>query len=132
VDFWQEGLSSRQHREGGVPGDVFTGEQYGNWSDRLRDVEELLDDTELRNEVSRVREKARTIRSDFKRHGKNPQWPVVKAEIANPLAEVRNRVGEELARRQSQEALVPIDRDPVPNKYSELVRRYYEKLGSND
>jgi hypothetical protein len=25
---------------------------------------------------------------------------------------------------------VPIDRDPVPRKFSELVRRYYEKLGS--
>ena len=111
---------------------MLTGEEYGNWSDRLRDVEELLDDPALRNEVSRVREKARTMRSDFKRHGKNPQWPVVKADIATPLAEVRNRVGEELARRQSQEALVPIDRDPVPNKFSELVRRYYEKLGSND
>ena len=32
-------------------------------------------------------------------------------------------------RRGSREALVPIDRDPVPNRYSDLVRRYYEELG---
>jgi hypothetical protein len=55
---------------------------------------------------------------------------VVRAQVSAPLAEVRQRVAEELARRESNEARVPIDRDPVPNKYSELVRRYYEKLGS--
>jgi hypothetical protein len=44
--------------------------------------------------------------------------------------EVRNRVAEELARREKADALVPIDRDPVPNKFSDLVKRYYEKLGS--
>jgi hypothetical protein len=27
--------------------------------------------------------------------------------------------------------LVPIDRDPVPTRYSDLVRRYYEELGKN-
>ena len=36
---------------------------------------------------------------------------------------------EELARRDSRESLVPIDRDPVPSKYVEHVRRYYEELG---
>jgi hypothetical protein len=96
----------------------------------MRDVEEMLDNPALRNEVAKAREKARTMRSDFKKNGKAPQWPIVKSEIAAPLAEVRNRINEELARRQSNDALVPIDRDPVPNKYSELVRRYYEKLGS--
>jgi hypothetical protein len=34
-----------------------------------------------------------------------------------------------MARRQSNDALVPIDRDPVPARYSDLVRRYYEELG---
>ena len=46
-----------------------------------------------------------------------------------PLTEVRDRIAEELARRESRQALVPIDRDPVPNRYSDLVRRYYEQLG---
>jgi hypothetical protein len=26
---------------------------------------------------------------------------------------------------------VPIDRDPVPSRYSDLVRRYYEQLGKD-
>jgi hypothetical protein len=53
-------------------------------------------------------------------------------EIAGPLVELRTRVSEELARRESKEALVPIDRDPVPTRYSELVRRYYEELGKSE
>src|SRR6185503_8825091 len=85
-----------------------TGQDYSQWSDRLRDVEELIDVPELRDEVARVRDRARTMRQDFKRHSKAPQWPIVKAEIAGPLNEVRNRVTEELARREKSDALVPI------------------------
>jgi hypothetical protein len=50
--------------------------------------------------------------------------------ISDPLQQLSQRVNEELLRRQSQEALVPIDRDPVPPEYAEQVRRYYERLGS--
>jgi hypothetical protein len=109
-----------------------TGENFSNWSDRLRDVEEMIDLPELRNEVARVRDRARTMRSEYKRHSKNPQWPLVKSQISGPLVEIRDRVAEELARREKSDSLVPIDRDPVPGKYSDLVRRYYEKLGSED
>ena len=98
----------------------------------MRDVEEMIDTPELRNDVARVRERAREMRTDFKKHSKNPQWPLVKSQIATPLAELRNRVSEELARREKSDSLVPIDRDPVPGKYSDLVRRYYEKLGAEE
>lgn len=107
-----------------------TGQEFTEWSDRLRDVEEMVETPELRNQVAQARDRARAARNEWKRHGKTPQWPVVRAQVSAPLAEVRQRVAEELARRESNEARVPIDRDPVPNKYSELVRRYYEKLGS--
>ena len=107
------------------------GDEYGQWSDRLRDVEEMIDLPDLRNEVARVRERAREIRTEARKDGQKPDWAVVKLQIAGPLVEIRNRVTEELARRESnKETLVPIDRDPVPNKFSELVRRYYEQLGS--
>jgi len=109
-----------------------TGENFTNWSDRLRDVEEMIDVPELRNEVARVRDRARTMRSEYKRHSKNPQWPLVKSQISGPLVEIRDRVAEELARREKSDSLVPIDRDPVPGKYSDLVRRYYEKLGNEE
>ncbi len=110
-------------------GPIF-GDDYGPWTDRLRDVEEMIDRADLRTDIARVRERAREIRSEARKEGKKPDWAVVKLQIAGPLAEIRNRVSEELARRESnKDALVPIDRDPVPNKFSELVRRYYEQLG---
>ena len=69
------------------------------------------------------------MRSEFKRDETMPKWDIVKMQISKPLAELRNRLNDELARRESRESLVPIDRDPVPVKYSDRVRRYYEELG---
>ncbi|MEW6160924.1 MAG: hypothetical protein AB1813_26135, partial [Verrucomicrobiota bacterium] len=123
----------RQLLEGGGPGGnsgPLTGPEFSEWSDRLREVEEMIEIPELRAEVARVRDRARAVRAEFKRHSKEPQWGLVRMEIAGPLVEVRNRVIEELARRESSDSLVPIDRDPVPRKFSELVREYYEKLSS--
>lgn len=106
-----------------------TGENYVEWSDRLRNVEQMLDDPNLRNDAARVREAARAMRAEFKRHGQLPQWDIARDKISAPLNELRNRLAEELARRESKESLVPIDRDPVPTKYADRVRRYYEELG---
>lgn len=117
---------------GSFAGGPITGGEYTEWSDRLRDVEEMLDVPELRAEAARIRDRARNARQDLKRHSKEPQWDLVKMEIAGPLVELRTRISEELARRESKEALVPIDRDPVPTRYSELVRRYYEELGKSE
>jgi hypothetical protein len=109
-----------------------TGENYLQWSERLGDVEQMLDDPELRRRVAGVREQARAVRMDYTKRGKKPDWAVVKMQISGPLMELRDRVAEELARRESREALVPLDRDPVPPKYSEVVRRYYERLGNSN
>jgi hypothetical protein len=67
---------------------------------------------------------------DFKRLGTLPEWTSIQSGIVQPLAEVRSRINDELARRASRDSLVPLDRDPVPSRYSELVRRYYEQLGN--
>ena len=114
------------------PTGPFTGRNFRQWSDRLRDVEEMLNEPELRNEVARVRDRARAIRAEFTRHGNEPQWNLVELQITDPLTELRNRIGEELAKLQSDEAMVPIDRDPVPGRFAELVRRYYENLGGDE
>jgi len=114
------------------PNGPFTGRDFRQWSDRLRDVEEMLTERELRDEAARVRDRARAIRAEFKRHGKEPQWDLVQQQITNPLTELRKRLSDKLAQLQSDEALVPIDRDPVPSRFAELVRRYYENLGGSD
>jgi hypothetical protein len=101
-----------------------------NWSDRLRDVEEMVVDPELRAEAARIRDRARSIRAEVKRHSQSPNWGLVRVQVAEPLVELSNRVAEELLRRNSKQAVVPLDRDPVPPRYSEKTRRYYEDLGS--
>jgi hypothetical protein len=114
------------------PNGPLTGRDFTQWSDRLRDVEEMLSEPDLRNDVARVRDRARAIRAEFTRHGKEPQWNLVEQFITNPLTELRNRIGEELAKLKSDEAMVPIDRDPVPGRFAELVKRYYENLGGDE
>lgn len=106
-----------------------TGGDYRQWSDRLRDVEEMLTERDLREDVARVRDRARTVRTEFVRHGKEPQWDLVARQIMKPLAELRERLADRLAQLESDKALVPIDRDPVPEKFRELVRSYFENLG---
>jgi hypothetical protein len=108
-----------------------TGDDFGPWSDRLRDVEEMVDVPELRNSIAVARERARLARQEYTRERKKPDWAVVQLQVMKPLLEVRSRIADELARRESNDALVPIDRDPVPNRYSDLVRRYYEELGKD-
>lgn len=116
----------------GVAGGPLTGEEFNRWAERLLDVEQLLDDPELRNAVAAARERARAMRREFRHDLKKPDWAVVRLEVLRPLVEVRSRVADELARRSSRESLAPIDRDPVPNKYAESVRRYYEELGRDN
>jgi len=111
-------------------GQVLTGEDFAQWNERLRDVEELLETPELRNAVAAARERARLLRREA-RDQKKPDWAVVNLQIVQPLVEVRNRVAEELARRESKDSLAPIDRDPVPTRFAESVRRYYEELGKD-
>jgi len=113
-----------------APG-IFTGEGYVDWADRLRNVEEMVDDPELRQQVATVRDRARDVRIDARRHSKPPQWELVQSDILRPMEAVRDRIREELTRRQSPDNMIAIDRDPVPGRYSELVRRYYERLGSD-
>ena len=125
-----EGITEQWNRFD--PNGPLTGGDFRQWSDGLRDIEEILTEQQLREEVATVRDSARAIRAEFVRHGNMPEWDMVEMMITKPLTEVRARVEEKLARLESREALVPIDRDPVPSRYSELVRGYYENLGGGD
>ena len=107
-----------------------TGDDFLEWSDRIRDVEELVRDPELRAEAARIREAAREMRVDYKRHSKEPQWPLVKKMIAEPLDQLQQKVTEELLRKSAERnQIIPIDRDPVPNQFRRKLDKYYESLG---
>ena len=108
-----------------------TGESFSEWIDSLRDVEELVRAPELRAEAGRIRQAARSMRVDYKRHAKEPEWPLVRRLIAEPLNQLREKVQEELLRLSAERnALIPIDRDPVPSVYQQQQDRYYENIGS--
>ncbi|MDG1895464.1 MAG: hypothetical protein P8J37_11180 [Fuerstiella sp.] len=108
-----------------------TGDEFRDWSNRLREVEEVLDDPELRNQVAQVRDRARSIRAEFKRHGKEPQWDLVKSQLLDEMKILQKRLNQELSKLESDRSMVPIDREPVPEEFDELVRRYYELLGQS-
>lgn len=112
-----------------TPGPL-TGNQFHEWSDRMRDVEEMVGDSELRSRVAQIRERAQSMRAEFKRHSKAPEGDLINAQILEPLAEIQTILSNEISKRGAQTSLAPIDRDPVPEKYSDLVRRYYEELGN--
>jgi hypothetical protein len=112
-------------------GGPLTGDGFAPWTERLRDVEQLLDAPDLRDAVATARERMRLLRRDVTQQQKKPDWAVVKLEVLKPLVEVRTRVAEELARRETKDSLAPIDHDPVPNRFAESVRRYYEELGKD-
>ncbi len=105
-----------------------TGGDFRGWADQLRDVQEMIDDPGLRNELARALDRARAYRSEFVRHSKAPEFNLLESQVIKPLVEVRQRVAEELARRDAS-SVAPLDRDPVPGRYAELVSRYYQSLG---
>ncbi|QDU75761.1 hypothetical protein Pan97_28030 [Bremerella volcania] len=110
----------------------FSGDDFVDWSDRLRDVEEIVNDPELRAEAARIRDEARELRREQIETSAPPQWDIIQQKVARPLAQLQNRVAEELLRRTAEEARVPLDKDPVPAQYEDAVRRYYERLGSSE
>jgi hypothetical protein len=115
-------------RAEGGDGGPLTGAGFGDWMDRLRNVEEMLEDPGLRAEAARIRDAAKGVRGEYKRQGVLPKRELVQSQIGSPLVDLRRRVEEVLVRKASRENLAPIDRDAVPAKYAERVRRYYEEL----
>jgi hypothetical protein len=119
-------------RRGSGRGDqVITGEDFVSWADGLREVEEMVEDRALQNQLATARERARVLRQQYKQTQEKPEWAQVQRQVLTPLVEVRDQIADELARRNSKASLVPVDRDPVPDRYSELVRRYYQELGKD-
>src|SRR5208337_1518878 len=79
--------------------------------------------------LATVRERVAAYRADYRRYGRRPPGEAVKMQVLQPMTEVRAQLQEDLARLENARSLVPLDHDPVPDNYSELVRKYYEKLG---
>ncbi len=132
LNFGPGGIEQFLNNGGNAPASPFSGDNFVEWSDRLRDVEEIVDDPNLQAEAARIRDEAREIRKETLNSSAPPQWDLIKQKIAQPLTELQNRVAEELLKRTAEDARVPIDKDPVPAEYEDEVRRYYQRLGSGE
>lgn len=107
------------------------GEEFQEWNDSIREVEELVRDPELKAEAARIREAAREMRIEYKRHSKTPQWPLVERLITQPMDQLRGRIAQELLRKTAEKnQIVPLDRDPVPRQFQRALDSYFERLGS--
>ncbi|QEL19653.1 coiled-coil domain-containing protein [Limnoglobus roseus] len=122
----QQPSGTAQGREGPIREGGFR-----EWTDRLRAAEDLIEDPQLRAEAAQIRDRVRTAREEFKRHAKEPDWKKLQDLVTKPMNELRTKLAQEIRRRESPDALVPIDRDPVPPQFADGVRRYYERLGSD-
>ena len=91
-----------------------------------------MEEPQLREQLAGARSVAEGIRRENQQQGKAPQWDLVEMGVVAPLQEARAWLRQELNRREQPDALHPIDRDPVPERYAESVRKYYEALGSDD
>ena len=92
----------------------------------------MLDDEGLQQDVARVRDRAREMRRDFNRTGKGPEWGLMEEDIMTPLSDLKERLNEEISKREKPDSRLPLDRDPVPGPFEDLVREYYERLGSGE
>lgn len=90
----------------------------------------MIADPDLRADAARIRDEAKAIRKDLKRHSPEPDWNKIKLKLAQPLAELKRRVTQEILRRDPKNELVPLNREPVPTRYENAVRKYYEQLGT--
>lgn len=125
------GMFFNQVEERREPGPI-TGEDFKEWANRLGNVEEMVDQEDIRNNIARVLDDARAMRIEYKRDNLPPAAGTIQKRITDPLVELRARLSEELAKLNKENPLAPIDRDPVPGEFSDLVRRYYENLGAGE
>lgn len=123
------GVGGLNRGAGAIDHGPITGNDFVDWSSRLRDVEEVLDEQALRNQLATARERAAAMRAEFRQSRIKPKADLVRRQILDPITEVRVQLRDDLARLSGTNNLVPLDHDPVPENYSEVVRKYYEKLG---
>ncbi len=110
-------------------GSAITGGGYEEWRDRLADLEAVVTDPEAQSAVARARRAGIEMRKDFKRHSKEPDQARIANEVLRPLAEAATELDARLRELDREDPLAPVGRDPVPDRYTEIVRRYFQELG---
>lgn len=89
----------------------------------------MITDPEAQSALARARKAGQEMRKDLKRHSIPPDEARIENEILRPLAEAARELDARLRELDREDPLAPVGRDPVPDRYAEIVRRYFEELG---
>ena len=98
----------------------------------LRNIEDMLQTPEMRQQAAVIRERMRQIMQNKKRFSKKPHAEEINDKLYTPILQLKDKVKEELARLNDTKNKIRVDRDPVRAKYQKQVRTYFERLGRGD
>ena len=115
--------------EGQGQGSAISGQGYEQWRDRMADLEAILTDPDAQSAVARARKASLEMRKDYKRHARLPDQAKIDQAILHPLNEAAKALDARLNDLDQKDPLAPVGRDPVPERYTEIVRQYFEELG---
>lgn len=93
-------------------------------------MQNLIDDPQLRQQVANALAQADDMRRNYVRKSQLPQWNLVMDNVMSPLNKVSTALRQQLAHNDQPDSLQPVDQDPVPAKYADSVKKYYEALGN--
>jgi len=117
---------------GGAFAGPLQGGGFKDWADRLRDLQDMLPDTQMQSDAAQLLSEARSFRADLVRRSLDPDWQLVQRQLLAPMRELEAKIAEARAELDPDRQQVRLDRDPVPERYQEMVQRYYEKLGQGE
>ena len=95
----------------------------------MADLEAILTDPDAQSAVARARKASLEMRKDYKRHARLPDQAKIDQAILHPLNEAAKALDARLNDLDQKDPLAPVGRDPVPERYTEIVRQYFEELG---
>ncbi|MCH2156222.1 MAG: hypothetical protein MK080_09485 [Opitutales bacterium] len=101
-----------------------------DWGERLRIVEELINDERSRSQVREAREVMETLFAEASRDDTMPQWDLLRQLVFSPLREVRYQLDGRIREIEGGSALLaPVVENPIPEAYGDRVKAYFERLG---
>ncbi|MEM9079081.1 MAG: hypothetical protein AAGC74_00115 [Verrucomicrobiota bacterium] len=113
-------------------GSAIANEQYGEWRDRMSDLEAIMTAPEAQSAVSRARQASHEMRKNLKRHSIAPDESRILREVIQPLREAAKKIDAQLRELDHDDPLAPVGRDLVPEQYQEIVSQYFEELGKEE
>lgn len=121
-------FASDTYNDNGGP---ITGGNFADWANRLRTVQNLIDDPQQRQQIANALSQAQDLRRNYLRDNTQlPKWDMVMTNVVAPLTQVSTALHQQLQRTEQPDSLQPVDQDPVPEKFANSVKSYYEALGN--